>query len=168
MNPVYFLIVALFFPFTGPIAESEESEQIIGSIDTSSNFLGSNDRIVIQAFSDPLVENVVCYISRPVTGGLTGWAGVAEEKSDSSVSCRQVGPVTKEQVHALREFEETAPSQESRQVFSEGTNLFFKHTAVARLMDREQNVLIYVSYARELVDGSPKSSISVVPLVVSE
>ena len=156
-------LFALFF-FTGPPADSQKE---IGSIDTTFRLMSPNDKIVIESFSDPLVENIVCYISRPVTGGVSGLVGLAEEKSDSSISCRQVGPVTKEQVITLREFDEEAGDSRSRRsVFSVDTNIFFKHTSVVRFMDKERNVLIYMSYAREFTDGSPKSSISVVPLIV--
>ena len=161
-----FLFLFVLLPLASLAGEDSRE---IGHIDTKFNLMSPNDKVVIEAFSDPLIDSVVCYISRPVKGGMSGLVGLAEEKSDSSISCRQTGPVTKEQLDMIRKFDEEAGDSPSRRsVFSVDTNIFFKHTSVVRFMDRERNVLVYMSYARELVDGSPKSSLSVVPLIISE
>src|ERR1041385_818148 len=62
----------------------------IGSVDTTFKWVGPNDKIVVEVFEDPGVKGVSCYLSRARTGGISGGLGVAEDKSDSSVACRQI------------------------------------------------------------------------------
>lgn len=48
----------------------------IGSVDTVFKLLGPDHKIVVEAFDDPDVKNVTCYISRAKTGvskGDWGW-----------------------------------------------------------------------------------------------
>ena len=73
----------------GGAAAAEE----IGEVTTAFKILGANHRIVIEAFDDPKVEGVACYVSRARTGGISGSLGLAEDTSDASIACRQVGPV---------------------------------------------------------------------------
>ena len=143
----------------------------IGSIDTTFKLIGKNDRLTVESFDDPLVKNVTCYISRPLKGGISGGLGMAEETSDSSISCRQVGEIQDSEISKLKEFEDRAKKLKGkkaisfRSVFKEDTSLFFKNTYVVRFFDEQKNVIVYLSFAREFVDGSPKSSISVVPIL---
>ena len=53
--------------------------------------LGPNDKIVVDGFDDPKVEGVACQISRAQTGELKGGFGVAEDTSDASIACHQIG-----------------------------------------------------------------------------
>src|SRR5258708_34872776 len=64
-----------------------------GQVSTRFRWLGPNDRIVVDGFDDPKVRGVACHISRAVTGGIKGGLGLAEDTSDASIACRQVGAI---------------------------------------------------------------------------
>jgi CreA protein len=125
-----------------------------GSVSTQFRWLGPNDKIVIDGFDDPKVQGVACHISRAQTGGVKGELGVAEDTSDASIACRQVGPI--KIVGELKDGE---------RVFDEKRSLVFKKLQVVRFFDRERNVLVYVAYSDRVVSGSPKNSISTVPIM---
>ena len=125
-----------------------------GEVSTHFRWLGPNDRIVVDGFDDPKVHGVACHISRAVTGGIKGGLGVAEDTSDASIACRQVGPI-----QLLGEL------QDGEQVFEERRSLIFKRLHVVRFYDKPRNVLVYVSYSDRLIEGSPKNSISTVPVM---
>ena len=125
-----------------------------GSVSTNFRFLGPNDKIVIDGFDDPKVQGVACHISRAQTGGIKGQLGVAEDTSDASIACRQVGPI-----------KILGDLKDGEQVFDEHRSLVFKRLRVVRFWDRQRNVLVYVSYSDRFVGGSPKSSISTVPIM---
>lgn len=129
-------------------AQAEE----IGTVNTAFKLLGS-DKIVVEVFDDPQITGVSCYVSRAKTGGLTGAIGLAEDKADSSVACRQVGDIT---------FKEAVPKQ--RDVFTERASFFFKRVHVVRMVDQKRRVLVYLVYSDKLIDGSPKNSVTAVPL----
>lgn len=125
-----------------------------GQVSTRFRWLGPNDRIVVDGFDDPKVKGVACHISRAVTGGIKGELGFAEDTSDASITCRQVGPIT------------IAPDiKDGESVFDERRSLVFKQLHVVRFYDRERNVLVYVSYSDRVLEGSPKNSISSVPVM---
>ena len=128
--------------------------EIIGSVDTKFRLLSRDDDIVIEAFDDPKVTGVACHLSRARKGGIKGSLGLAEDSSDASIACRQVGPI---------KFHEEFEEQEG--VFTKKTNLIFKTMQVVRFFDKKRNVLIYLVYSDKLVDGSPKNSISTVPIM---
>ncbi len=48
------------------VAQAEQ----IGSVDTVFKFFGPDHKIVVEAFDDPDVQNVTCYISRAKPAGL--------------------------------------------------------------------------------------------------
>jgi len=125
-----------------------------GSVSTRFRWLEPNDKIVIDAFDDPKVQGVTCHISRAQTGGMKGELGVAEDTSDVSIACRQVGPI--KIVGELKDGE---------RVFDEHRSLLFKKLQVVRFFDRERNVLVYVAYSDRVIEGSPKNSISTVPIM---
>jgi CreA protein len=125
-----------------------------GSVSTHFRWLGPNDKIVIDSFNDPKVQGVACYIARAQTGGVKGGLGVAEDTSDASISCRQVGPIK-----ILGEL------KDGESVFDEHRSLVFKKLQVVRFFDRERNVLVYVAYSDRVIEGSPKNSISTVPIM---
>ncbi|MCJ7808971.1 MAG: CreA family protein [Desulfobulbaceae bacterium] len=125
-----------------------------GSVSTHFRWLGSNDKIVIDGFDDPKALGVACHISRAQTGGIKGGLGVAEDTSDVSIACRQVGPI--KIVGELKDGE---------RVFDEHRSLVFKKLQVVRFFDRERNVLVYVAYSDRVIEGSPKNSISTVPIM---
>lgn len=125
-----------------------------GSVSTKFRLLGPNDKIVVDGFDDPKVEGVACHISRAQTGGMKGGLGVAEDTSDASIACRQVGPIK-----IIAEF------KDGERVFDERRSLLFKTLQVVRFFDRKRNVLVYVAYSDRIIEGSPKNSISSVPIM---
>lgn len=133
-----------------PAAAAEE----IGSVSTVFKFLGPNDKIVIEAFDDPKVDGVTCHLSRAKRGGISGAVGIAEDTSDASIACRQVGPIT------IKE-----PLEDGEQVFRERTSILFKKLQVVRFHDRKRDVLIYLTYSDKIIEGSPKNAISTVPIL---
>jgi CreA protein len=125
----------------------------IGQVSTVFKFVGPNDRIVVEAFDDPKVEGVSCYVSRARTGGISGSLGLAEDTSDASIACRQIGPV-----RILAELEE------GEEVFGRRASVLFKRIQVVRFHDEARNALVYLTYSDRLVDGSPKNSLSAVAI----
>ncbi len=136
--------------FLAPSAQSEE----IGCVTTSWKLIGSNHKVCVQAFDDPKVKGVACHISQARTGGIAGAFGVAEDPSQFSIACRQVGPII---IDKKLSKEETA--------FSEDTSIFFKETKVTRMFDAKRNTLVYVAISRKLIEGAPANSISTVPIM---
>ncbi len=147
---VILLIIVLFgwWLFSGP------ERGTTGSVSTQFRWLGPNDKIVVDGFDDPKVQGVACHISRAQTGGIKGALGVAEDTSDASIACRQIGPI-----RFLGEF------KDGERVFDEKRSLVFKSLQVVRFFDRQRNVLVYVSYSDRVITGSPKNSISTVPIM---
>ena len=66
----------------------------IGEVDTVFKLIGPDHKIVVEAYDDPKVGGVTCYVSRAKTGGIKGAVGLAEDKSEASIACRQVGPIS--------------------------------------------------------------------------
>jgi len=130
----------------------------IGSVDTVFKLFGPDHKIVVEAFDDPDVQNITCYLSRAKTGGIKGGLGLAEDTSDSAISCQQVGPVTISDKIA-------AGKSEGEVVFRKRTSLVFKKLQVVRFYDKKRNALIYLSYSDKVVDGSPKNALSAVPII---
>ena len=133
-----------------------QAEQL-GSVSTKFRVLGPNDKIVIEAFDDPGVPGVTCYLSRAKTGGVSGAVGMAEDTSDASIACRQVAPIT---LHD----EIRNKQRDGEEVFKQRTSILFKTLQVVRFYDADRNTLIYLTYSDKLVEGSPKNSITAVPL----
>ncbi|MBS0418143.1 MAG: CreA family protein [Proteobacteria bacterium] len=125
-----------------------------GEVSTNFRWLGPNDRIVVDGFDDPKVKGVACHISRAVTGGIKGELGLAEDTSDASIACRQVGPIRMD-----------ADLKDGEPVFEERRSFIFKRLHVVRFFDKQRNVLVYVSYSDRVIKGSPKNSISTVPIM---
>ncbi|KAA5607691.1 hypothetical protein F1188_01905 [Roseospira marina] len=126
----------------------------VGCVDTVFKLIGPNHKICIDSLPDPKVDGVVCHLSRPETGGLSGAVGLAEDPSNNSIACRQVGPITiKEDFDA------------GEVVFSERRSILFKKLRVRRFYDTENNVLIYLVISDKLIEGSPKHSLSTVPIM---
>lgn len=153
--PIYVLMklkhfLALAFPLV--FATSAFSEPI-GEVDTAFKLFGPDHKIVVEAFDDPKVTGVTCYVSRSKAGGFTGALGLAEEKSESSIACRQVGPISS-----------TVAIPKSEEVFSESRSILFKKLRIVRMVDPARQVLLYLTYTDKLIDGSPKNSLTAVPL----
>lgn len=132
------------------LASAEE----IGQVSTVFKFVGPNDRIVVEAFDDPKVEGVTCYLSRAKTGGLKGGLGLAEDRAEASIACRQVG--------AIR-FQE--PLSDGEEVFKERTSLVFKTMQVVRFFDKKRNTLVYLVYSDRIIEGSPQNAVTAIPIL---
>ncbi|MBX9893964.1 MAG: CreA family protein [Nitrosomonas sp.] len=129
----------------------------IGSVSTKFKMLGANDKIVIEAFDDPQIPGATCYLSRAKTGGISGSVGVAEDTSDASIACRQIGPIS------LPEKVKNG-DEDGKEVFKKNTSLLFKTLQVVRFYDPKRNVLVYLTYSDRIIEGSPKNSISIIPV----
>jgi len=145
--------LVLFFIVLGASVHTTQAEEI-DCITTSWKLIGANHKVCIQAFDDPKISGVSCHISQAKKGGITGAFGLAEDPSQFSIACRQVGPII---------IKDKLPQQET--AFSSDTSLFFKQTRVTRLFDVKRNTLVYVAISRKLVDGAPANSISTVPIM---
>jgi len=108
---------------------------------------------VIEAYDDPKVNGVTCYISRAKTGGISGGLGLAEDKSDASIACRQVGPISF-----------TGPLKQQDEVFNQSLSILFKKLRIVRMVDQKRNALVYLTYSDKLIEGSPKNSVTAVPV----
>jgi CreA protein len=132
------------------LAHAEE----VGEVSTTFKLLSPNDKVIVEAFDDPSVQGVACYVSRAKTGGYQGALGLAKDPSRFSVACRQVGPIR---------FSQPLPPQE--QVFKESASFVFKHVRVVRMVDAKRNVLTYLTYSDKLVDGRPDNAITAVAVL---
>jgi Uncharacterized protein conserved in bacteria len=140
-------------PVLAALACAPAAADEIGSVSTVFKMLGPNDKIVVEAFDDPKVEGVTCYLSRAKTGGISGGLGVAEDTADASIACRQVAPIRFK-----------GKFKGGEEVFKADTSLLFKTMQVVRFLDTKRNVLVYLVYSDRIIDGSPKNAISVVPI----
>ena len=118
------------------------------------NFLTPNDKLVAYGIDDPVIDGVACHYTQAEKGGIKGTLGLAEQTSDISLACRQIGAV-----HFKQKFEQGAV------VFKESRSLLFKKMQIVRGCDAKRNVLIYMVYSDKIVDGSPKNSTSTVPIM---
>ena len=123
----------------------------VGEVDTVFKLIGPDHKIVVEAYDDPKVKGVTCYVSRAKTGGIKGAFGLAEDKSEASIACRQVGPIS---------FSAPLPRQE--EVFSERLSILFKKLRIVRMVDSQRNALVYLTYAERVIEGSPQNSITAV------
>ncbi len=147
---LYLLVLPLFvLGFSSFASESER----IGEVSTEFKLFGPNHKIVIEAFEDPKVDGIACYMSRPKTGGIKGGLGLAEDRAHASISCAQVGPLK------IKE-----KFKDGELVFDIKTSLIFKEQRVVRFFDAKHNTIIYLTYSTRVIDGSYKSAVSVVPL----
>jgi CreA protein len=127
--------------------------QLIGEVDTVFQWIGPDHKIVVEAYDDPKVPGITCYVSRAKTGGIKGGLGLAEDKAEASIACRQVGPIS---------FPKPLPKQED--MFTERISLVFKKLRVVRMVDPKRNALVYLTYSDRVIEGSPQNSVSVVPV----
>jgi len=116
--------------------------------------LTPDDKLAVYGIDDPVAEGVACHYTLPERGGGKGMFGVAEEVSDISLSCRQVGPITFK-----------SKFEQGEVVFSERRSLVFKRMQIVRGCDVKRNVLVYLVYSDKIIEGSPKNSTSSVPIM---
>jgi CreA protein len=117
--------------------------------------------IIIDAIHDPEVEGVTCHVSYFERGLLDrlskgNWF---EDPSNSSIACRQTGPIV---IHDIDR------GKDGEEVFKEGLSLIWKKLVVNRIYDEANNTLIYLSHSRQVQEGSAKMAISTVPLYGQE
>ena len=136
-----------------PATAQAADDRTIGIVDTTFKLLTRDDDIIVEAYDDPLVQGVTCYVSRARTGGIKGSLGLAEDKAEASISCHQVGPVKIEK-----------PLKKKEDVFSERLSILFKRLRVVRMVDAKRNTLVYMTYTDRVIEGSPQNSVTAVPL----
>ncbi|WP_313242570.1 CreA family protein [Stutzerimonas nitrititolerans] len=141
------LVLLLAWPVAGMARE-------VGEVDTVFKWFGPNHKIVVEAFDDPKVEGVTCYLSRARTGGIKGGLGLAEDRAEASIACRQVGPI--------RMNDEL---EDGEVVFKERTSLVFKTMQVVRFFDEARNTLVYLVYSDRVIEGSPQNAVTAIPIL---
>ena len=134
------------------IAGAQEPD-LIFKRSTVFKLLSPDHKLATYGIDDPLVEGVACHFTVPEKGGWTGYLGLAEEVSDISLACRQVGPISFKQ-----KFEQGS------NMFRQRRSIFFKKMQIVRGCDMRRNVLVYLVYSDKLIEGSPKNSTSTVPI----
>lgn len=125
----------------------------IGEVDTVFKLIGPDHKIVVDAYDDPGVQGVTCYVSRAKAGGIKGGLGLAEDKSEASIACRQTGPIAFPK-----------PLKRQEEMFSERISLVFKRLRVVRMVDPARNTLVYLTYSDRVIEGSPQNSVTAVPV----
>ena len=136
-----------------PLAMGAAAEEI-GQVSTVFKWVGPNDKIVVEAFDDPKVEGVTCYLSRAKTGGVKGGLGLAEDRAEASIACRQVGPI-----HVPDNL------KDGEEVFKERTSLVFKTMQVVRFFDKKRNTLVYLVYSDRVIEGRPQNAVTAIPIL---
>ena len=135
------------------LAAAAHAEKI-GTVDTAFQWIGRDHDILVEAYDDPGALGVTCYVSRARTGGIKGTLGLAEDRAEASIACRQVGPISFPR----------APLKRQEEVFSERMSLVFKRLRIVRMVDSSRNTLVYLTYSDKLIDGSPQNSVTAVPV----
>lgn len=152
--PHLLLALAVLVSLFATPAKAQDDPDLIFKKTTVWKLLSPDHKLATYAIDDPVVDGVACHFTVPEKGGWTGWLGVAEELSDASLACRQVGPIK-----IKEKFEQGA------EVYRERRSLFFKKVQVVRGCDAKRNVLVYLIYTDKLIEGSPQNSTSTVPIM---
>ncbi|MGH2340245.1 CreA family protein [Segnochrobactraceae bacterium EtOH-i3] len=152
-RPLLALVLAAAAVLAAPGVKAADPE-LVFKRSTTFKMLTPNDKLAVYAIDDPEVEGVACHYTVPEKGGVSGMLGIAEEVSDISLSCRQVGPIR---------FRDKL--EQGDEMFRQSRSLWFKKMRIVRGCDKTRNVLVYLVYSDKLVDGSPKNSTSSVPLM---
>jgi len=153
MNPSYsrsFIVSAMSAIVFYAIGASAEEVGRIGV-----DWVGND--IIIEAVEDPEVAGVTCHVSyfeRSLIDRLQkgNWF---EDPSNSSIACRQTGPIKIGDIDL---------GEDGEEIFDNRRSLIWKKLVVNRIYDREHNTLIYLAHSRQVQEGSAKMSISTVPL----
>jgi CreA protein len=135
-------------------AHAADEPDLIFRKSTVFKLLTPNDKLATYAIDDPEIDGVACHFTVPERGGVKGWLGIAEEVSDISLACRQIGPI-----HFKAKF------TQGDEMFRRRRSLLFKKMQIVRGCDTKRNVLVYVVYSDKLIEGSPKNSTSSVPIM---
>ena len=145
---------AIAFAAISVLAASPARADTVGCVATAWKLIGSKHKVCVKAFRDPRVAGVTCHVSQARTGGVAGSFGLAQDPSESSLACRQTGPIALPEKLGKEEI-----------VFSEDTSVLFKETRVVRLRDETNRVLVYLAISRKLIEGAPANAISTVPVM---
>jgi CreA protein len=148
-----FLAIALAMWQASPAFAADEPDLIFRR-STVFKWVSPNDKLATYGVDDPEVEGVACHFTVPEKGGFKGWLGLAEQVSDISLACRQIGPI-----HFKGKMEQ------GDDMFRQRRSLFFKKMQIVRGCDAKRNVLVYMVYSDKLIEGSPKNSTSSVPIM---
>ncbi len=148
------LVVAASAALRAAPSQAADQPDLIFKKSTVFKWLTPNDKLATYGLDDPQVEGVACHFTVPEKGGIKGWIGVAEEVSDISLACRQIGPI---------KFK--AKFEQGEDVFRQRRSLFFKKMQIVRGCDTKRNVLVYMVYSDRIIEGSPKNSTSTVPVM---
>jgi CreA protein len=135
------------------LAQSDDP-QLIFKKATVFRLLSPDAKLAVYAIDDPGVDGVACHFTVPEIGGWKGWAGLAEERSEISLACRQIGPVTIK-----------AKFEQGHEIYRQRRSIFFKKMQIVRGCDPQRNVLVYLVYSDKLIEGSPQNSTSTVPIM---
>ena len=135
-------------------ANAADEPDLIFRKSTVFRLASPNDKLATYGVDDPIVEGVACHFTAPEKGGWKGWLGLAEQVSDISLACRQVGPI-----------KFTGKFEQGDDVFRRRRSLFFKKMQIVRGCDVKRNVLVYMVYSDRIIEGSPKNSTSTVPIM---
>jgi CreA protein len=142
----------LFLSLLTTAASAAHADRI-GEVDTVFKFIGPDHKIVVDAYDDPEVKGVTCYVSRAKTGGIKGGLGLAEDRAEASIACRQTGPISF-----------ARPLKREDEMFNERISLVFKRLRVVRMVDPARNTLVYLTYSDRVIEGSPQNSVTAVPV----
>jgi CreA protein len=145
------LMLLALAPFA---ARAADEPDLIFRKSTVFHLASPNDKLATYGVDDPIVDGVACHFTAPERGGWKGWLGLAEQVSDISLACRQIGPI-----------KFTAKFAQGDDVFRQRRSLFFKKMQIVRGCDTKRNVLVYMVYSDRLIEGSPKNSTSTVPIM---
>ena len=146
------VLALLLWP--GSVALAADQPDLIFRRSTVFKLLSPDDKLATYGVDDPEVEGVACHFTVPEKGGFTGWLGLAEQVSDISLSCSQIGPI-----HFKDKMEQGGD------MFRQRRSMFFKKMQIVRGCDAKRNVLVYMVYSDKLIEGSPKNSTSAVPIM---
>jgi CreA protein len=147
------VMIALVLLAMAPATAAEEPD-LIFKRSTVFKWVSPNDKLATYGLDDPEVEGVACHFTVPEKGGFKGWLGLADEVSDISLACRQIGPISFK-----------AKFEQGEDVFRARRSLFFKKMQIVRGCDEKRNVLVYMVYTDRIIEGSPKNSTSSVPIM---
>ena len=152
--PLFALVIGLVTVNSLPAQAESDDPELIFKRSTVFRLLSPNAKLATYALDDPLIEGVSCHFTVPEIGGWKGWAGFAEERSEVSLACRQVGPVTFK-----------GKFEQGEDVYRQRRSLFFKKMQIVRGCDAKRNVLVYLVYSDKIIEGSPQNSTSTVPIM---
>jgi CreA protein len=154
LRQLFALLVVALIALSAVPSFAAEQPDLIFRRSTVFKWLTPNDKLATYGLDDPGVEGVACHFTVPERGGVKGWLGVAEEVSDISLACSQIGPIKIKEKFSQGE-----------DVFRQRRSLFFKKMQIVRGCDVKRNVLVYMVYSDRIIEGSPKNSTSTVPIM---